>query len=121
MKRRTLSFSLALALAAVGGCATAGASHFQFDDGGATSRYSPARTSLADADLQAAANSCTSQLGGDGDNIQPTRAFRDCMLGQGWRYRDAIRDGQYDDPWHAGRTCRDFFILGTTGTRCQNF
>ena len=114
---RPIAFTLLLGVAA---CATPSGPRYSFDNGDQTSTYVSASGPRGQGELQAALRACD-QRGGPVQEGYTSRAYRQCMLEQGWRYAYALRDGEYPDPDHVGMLCHDIVVLGVVGSSCSNF
>ena len=114
---RPIALTLLLGVAA---CATTNAPLVRYDNGAQTAAYYPVGGQNSQADLQAALQACD-QRGGPVQDGYTSRAYRQCMLEQGWRYGYATRDGEYPDPYHVGMLCHDIVVFGVVGSSCSNF
>jgi hypothetical protein len=64
---------------------------------------------------------CDAQVGADKNGVPTSAAYKQCMLGRGWRYQSVKREPApktWIDP-DTGLTCHD--ILGGFGSECSNF
>jgi hypothetical protein len=64
---------------------------------------------------------CDAQVGPDKNGVATSAAYKQCMLGRGWRHQFVKRESApqtWIDP-DTGLTCHD--ILGGFGSECSNF
>ena len=71
----------------------------------------------SDAEMAAANNVCNEQFGPPQKYTPTSRAYKNCMARQGWKFVKT----QHDDTWinHRGMSCHP--ILNGMGSECSSF
>ncbi|MBV8190681.1 MAG: hypothetical protein JO339_25800 [Alphaproteobacteria bacterium] len=73
---------------------------------------------LSADDFASARKGCDERLGDVQHGYEPSAAYKQCMLAQGWQLDCTIPPDAYPDPHNACRPCRNFLVLGVMGREC---
>jgi hypothetical protein len=109
---RWLILSIALGLLAAAACTYTSAYTTR------NSTYHSVGGVMSAADFAAARQGCDERLGDVQHGYEPSAAYKQCMMAQGWQHDCTIPPDAYPDPHHACRPCRNFLFLGVMGREC---